>query len=146
MLCESALCKTHPRDASDSHAQHEYIDALEKLRRLERLEWDNSALCYFIREIEETSGGACTISRLSLLNLMLAGILIQNVACEASLAALMKLPTLKTVRMISFSSRTVTTCTMRRNERGEYEGYSSSKSEIFPDFEASQRLISSLYK
>ncbi|KAL5504896.1 hypothetical protein ACEPAH_7559 [Sanghuangporus vaninii] len=101
---------------------HEYIEALKCLKMLESLEWDNSALCYFA-ETEETSG-----------------------ACETSLAALVKLPTLKTVRMISFSSRTVSTCTVRRSERGEYSGYESSKTDIFPDFEASQRLITSLYK
>ena len=119
------------------------------MRKLEELEWDNSAVCYFIKEAEETSGGelVSSFSWESKSKLSIWICLIPDLtACEASLAALMRLPNLRRVRMISFSSRTVTTCAMRRDSEGGYEGYDACKTDIFPDFERSQKMIYSLYK
>ena len=82
----------------------------------------------------------------------LTGHQLHRIACEASLAVLVKLPNLKRVRNISASSRTVSTWMIRRddlkNKRGgcNYKGYEVNKTEVFPDFEESQRLIAGLYK
>ncbi|EJD08499.1 uncharacterized protein FOMMEDRAFT_151361 [Fomitiporia mediterranea MF3/22] len=100
---------------------HDYVDALQGAKHLESLEWDNSALCYFGKGAEESTEG-----------------------CRASVVGVVKLPSLKKLRLISFATCTVTTCAIRRKECGAYGGYDLHKSDIFVDFEASQQLIASL--